>query len=212
MSDQPPIYGLDLITDAAGPLIDPITSRIVEIGLSTASGDELYEGGEPELLELLDRRLNLLDPGVLATWHGSIVALPLIAARAKRWNLDLSLTLQDDRRAAPASPVIGVTAVRARWHDHGVLDLRRVYETAEPRRWRRRRNTSRSLEDLIPPTDDLAQRDPLKDARLARQLAERRWPQAKRVIDQIDLTEPTRETPVSAAETQADLSRRPVGR
>ena len=212
MSDQPPIYGLDLITDAVGPLIDPVTNRIVEIGLSTGSGDELYEGGEPELLELLDRRLRLLDPGVLATWHGSIVALPLIAARARHWKLDLALTLEADRRAAPASPVIGVTAVRAQWHDHGVLDLRRVYETAEPRRWRRRRNTSRSLEDLIPPTDDLADRDPQKDARLARQLAERRWPQAKRLIDRIDLTDRSHAASAPSGASDPDLSTRSVGR
>ena len=184
MTDQPPIYGLDLLTNATGPLIDPASDRILEIGLSTPNEDELYEGGEPELIELLDRRLRLLEPGVLATWHGSVLAIPMIAQRAARWQLELGLTLWADRRSAPPSPIAGVEeASCASWHTHQVLDLRRVYETIEPKRRSRRRGRGVDPEDLIPPADDLALRDPRKDARLARQLAERRWSQARRFVD-----------------------------
>lgn len=184
MTGQPPIYGLDLITNATGPLIDPATDRILEIGLSTPAEDELYEGGEPELIELLDRRLRLLEPGVLATWHGSVLAIPMIAQRSARWQLNLGLSLWVDRRSAPPSPIAGVEhATCASWHAHEVLDLRRVYETVEPKRRGRRRGRGVDPEDLIPPADDLAARDPRKDARLARQLAERRWPQARRFVD-----------------------------
>jgi hypothetical protein len=182
-----PIYGLDLITDADGPLIEPDRHQITQIGLSRRAEDELYEGGEPELLELLDRRLKLLPRGVLATWHGSVLAVPLIAQRAERWKLSLGLTLWVDRRAAPLSPVAGVdTAYCASWHDHALLDLRRVYETSEPKRWSIRGRSRPDPEDLIPTPDELTQRDPLKDARLARQLAERRWSQAKRCVDTAD--------------------------
>lgn len=182
MSDR--VYGLDLITDAEGPLIDPHRDQIVGIGLSIPSDDELYEGGEPELLELLDRRLKLLPAGVISTWHGSIVAIPLIAARAARWDLKLGLTVWADRRSAPASPVAGVeSASCASWHDHALLDLRRVYEASEPRRWTRRSKSRTDPEDLIPLPDDLAHRDPRKDARLARQLTERRWSKARRYVD-----------------------------
>lgn len=184
MTEQPPIYGLDLITDSAGPLIDPTTDRVLEIGLSTPAEDELYEGGEPELLELLDRRLRLLDPGVLATWHGSVLAIPMIAQRSARWQVSLGLSIWTDRRSAPPSPIAGVEqASCASWHSHQVLDLRRVYESTEPKRRSRRRGRSVDPEDLIPPADDLAPRDPRKDARLARQLAERRWSQARRFVD-----------------------------
>lgn len=184
MTGQPPIYGLDLITNASGPLIDPVADRILEIGLSTPAEDELYEGGEPELIELLDRRLRLLEPGVLATWHGSVLAIPMIARRSARWQLSLGLSLWADRRSAPPSPIAGVDqASCASWHAHQVLDLRRVYETVEPKRRGLRRGRGVDPEDLIPPADDLADRDPRKDARLARQLAERRWSQARRFVD-----------------------------
>jgi hypothetical protein len=193
VSGHPPIYGLDLIVDTSGPLVDPTTDRILEVGLSRSAEDELYEGGEPELLELLDRRLRLLPAGVIASWHGSILAIPLIMLRAERWNLTLGISGEPDRRAAPPSPVIGIDgAFIGQWHHHTLLDLRRVYETTESRRWlplSRPRSLGRSKtsdEDLIPPVDDLAPRDPRKDARLARQLAERRWAQARRCVDRFD--------------------------
>jgi len=187
MSNQPPIYGLDLTAETAGPRINRTTDRILKIGLSRTAEDEIYEGGEPELIELLDRRLRLLPVGVIASWHGSILAIPLIVARAERWDLTLGLRVEIDRRAAPLSPILGVeSAVIGQWHQHQLLDLRRIYETSEPRRWSRLGRSKSNAEDLIPPVDDLARRDPRKDARLARQLAERRWPQARRFVDRVE--------------------------
>ncbi len=183
MTSLPAIYGLDLVTDSAGPLVDPDLHRVVAIGLSSTNTDQLFDGDEPTLLEELDTRLSTLSPGVIVTWHGSVLAIPLIAARAQRHHVALGLCLEADKRTAPRSPVLGVdAAVRARWGNHAVLDLQRVYESHGPRWWGRR-NRDRDVEDLLPPTDDLIARDPCKDARLARCLAERRWSQAKRYID-----------------------------
>lgn len=181
MGEQPAIYGLDVTTSATGPFVDPTTDRIVAIGLSSSGADEYFDGNETDLLSDLEERLGLLAPGVIATWDGSVLALPLLAARARHCSVPLSLRLQSDRRAAPPSPVRGVDQpVRGRWGDHQILDLRRVYEPG--RRWGLL-GRGRDREDLIPPTDELAPHDPCSDARLARRLAERRWPQARRHLD-----------------------------
>jgi hypothetical protein len=191
----PAVYGLDLVTDASGPLVDPFTNRIVAVGLSSARGDERFDGDERELLAALDTRLMALPAGVVVTWHGSVLAIPLLAARARAQRIHLGLVLEPDRRSAPPSPVRGVeTAVRSRWGHHAVLDLQRVYEP-EVSRWRLRRR-ERDPETLIPPTDELTPRDPCRDARLARSLTERRWSQARRHIDSVSTTAPDRPTTV----------------
>lgn len=183
MTGLPAIYGLDLVTDCTGPLVNPAINRIVEVGLSSSNSDQLFAGDEAQLLCDLDDRLNALPRGVVVTWQGSVLAIPLIAARATIHGLTLGLTTETDKRSSAPSPVLGVdAAVRARWGQHAVLDLQRVYESGSSR-WRGRRNRDRDHEALYPPTDNLIARDPSKDARLARSLAERRWPQAKRHID-----------------------------
>ncbi|MDA3039433.1 MAG: hypothetical protein O3C27_07850 [Actinomycetota bacterium] len=183
MTGLPAIYGLDLVTDCAGPLVDPVVNRIVAVGLSSSNSDQLFTGDEAQLLDELDERLHALPAGVIVTWQGSVLAIPLIAARAAVHGLDLGLTTEPDKRSAAPSPVLGVAAaVRARWGQHAVLDLQRVYKPGVSR-WRGRRNRHRDHEALYPPTDNLIARDPSRDARLARSLAERRWPQARRHID-----------------------------
>ncbi len=199
MTGLPAIYGLDLVTDCTGPLVDPAVNRIVEIGLSSSNRDQLFAGDEAALLRDLDDRLSALPPGVVVTWQGSVLAIPLIAVRAATHGIALGLTIETDKRSAPPSPVLGVhAAVRARWGQHAVLDLQRVYESGTSR-WRGRRNRDRDHEALYPPTDNLIARDPSKDARLARSLAERRWPQAKRYIDLVAAPQPDPETVRSTA-------------
>lgn len=183
----PAVYGLDLVTDATGPSVDPATNRIMAVGLSSARADERFDGDERELLAALDTRLMALPAGVVVTWHGSVLAIPLLAARARVQRIRLGLVLEADRRSAPPSPVLGVeTAVRSRWGNHAVLDLQRVYEP-EVSRWRLRRR-ERDPETLIPPADELTPRDPCRDARLVRSLAERRWSRARRYIDSVSTT------------------------
>ncbi len=184
MPALPLIYGLDLVTDVEGSAIDPYHHRIVAIGLSTESGEELYEGDELELLDTVDRRLEMLRDGVLITWNGSTLALPLIAKRASLCGLDIALNIFVDERRTAQGPVIGVDRpVWASWHGHAHLDLARVYDDA--RRWNPLRVRRTAPESHFPPPDELAKRDPRKDARLARNLAERRWPQARRLVDRM---------------------------
>lgn len=199
MTGLPAIYGLDLVTDCTGPLVDPAVNRIVEVGLSSSNSDQLFAGDEAALLRDLDDRLSALPAGVVVTWQGSVLAIPLIAARAATHGITLGLTIETDKRSASPSPVLGVDAtVRARWGQHAVLDLQRVYESGTSR-WRGRRNRDRDHEALYPPTDNLIARDPSKDARLARSLAERRWPQAKRHIDLVAAPQARPETERSTA-------------
>lgn len=186
MSGLPTIYGLDLTIDASGPFVDPASDRVLEVGLSASHCDDLFAGDEADLLRELDDRLAMLPAGIIVTWHGSVLAIPLIAARARLHRLTLGLALEQDKRSAPPSPILGLdAAVRARWGQHAVLDLQRVYEPGGGRWWGRRHrdHRDRDHEALFPPTDDLIPRDPCKDARLVRCLAERRWSQAKRHID-----------------------------
>ncbi len=181
---SPPLYGFDLLTDATGTDIDPSVNRILKVGLSTTSGDEIYEGEEGEVLQLVDHRLAVLPPGVLVTWQGSVLDLPLFYLRSKVWGMSPGLRLRPDHRAAPPSVVLSVTHPWcADWHGHKHLELRRVYAAAS-RWWHPLRNRL-DPETLIPPSNDLAPRDPCKDANLARCLAERRWSQARKSLDRM---------------------------
>ncbi len=189
MPALPLIYGLDLVTNTEGPTIDLTTDRIIAIGLSTEAGEELYEGDEAELLTLVDRRLEMLRDGILTTWGGSTLALPLLAGRMTALDLELRLRIFPDERRNPrngaTAPVSGVNSpMWGAWHNHPHLDLARVYDD-DQRRWNPLRSRRNTPESHFPATNELAARDPRKDARLARNLAERRWSKAKRLIDRM---------------------------
>lgn len=190
MPALPLIYGLDIVTDSEGPIIDLARDQIAAIGLSTDAGEELYEGDEAELLTLLDRRLETLRNGVLTTWGGSVLGLPLLASRVAALDVDLSLRIFPDERRAPregvsSAPISGAHApMWGAWHGHPHLDLARVYNE-DQRRWNPLRARRTTPESHFPATDELAARDPQRDARLARNLAERRWSKAKRLIDRM---------------------------
>ncbi len=179
---QPPIYGIDLITDAVGQTVDPAQHRIVAIGLSLATRTERFDGPECDLIKLLDERLGALPAGVIATYNGSLLDLPLIAARAEMFGVATSLRLRTDRRAAPDSPILDLTeAICAAWGPHQHLDLRRFYSESS----RKKRRGRLDPESLIPESNELTRRDPCKDAVLARRLTERRWQQARKFIDRM---------------------------
>lgn len=191
---QPLVYGFDLCTDTTTSIIDPAQHRITKVGLSTPSGEEVYDGEEGEILHLVDHRLAVLPPGVLVSWQGSILDFPLFDERAKRVGLRCGLRLRPDHRPAPTSVLAGLSHPWCGdWYSHRHLELRRIYDAGN--RWWNPMRNKLDPETMIPPADDLASRDPSRDARLARVLAERRWPQAKKYIDRMperaDWTPPT---------------------
>jgi hypothetical protein len=203
---QPPLYGLDIVTDtargddSASPTIDPATDRVLAVGLSLGGRDLLFDGDEPALLERLDDLLADLPAGVLVSWQGGLVDLPVLDARAERLQVDIALRIRRDPRDRRPSPLAGIEgAYCGSWHGHRHLDLARVYDPSGPRVIRALRG--RSDEDLIPPTDELTSHDPRRDAQLARCLAERRWGRARRLVDRMPSTAstPSPAAPILAA-------------
>ncbi len=203
---KPPIYGLDIAFECRSiggrphgqppgntrhggapkdevVVLDPYDSVIVGAGLSTVDGDEFYDGSERRILSILDQRFAVLDPGIITTWNGSILDLPLLRARAKALELGLGLRIRPDRRRnlrlvgrsdtdqRPAfqvgrTPAGGARPMSGAWHQQRHLDLRWVY-------------------DHVASADELASPDPCRGAHLARSLAERRWNRARRHLDRI---------------------------
>lgn len=166
-------------------------SYIRAASISTPDGDEYYDGDEARILRLLDQRFAVLEPGVVATWHGSILDLPFMAARSHELEIELGLRLKTDtRRGAGVTSVANGRQRRLRignrhrqvqygvlgaWHAQRHLDLKWVYRT--------RRSSAGSIANGG--TDELTGLDPRRGAHLARSLAERRWRQARRHIDRV---------------------------
>jgi hypothetical protein len=197
MGQHTPIYGLDIETDTSCDGLDPAVASVRAIALSGRSFDELFVGEEIDVLRSLDARLAELPEGVVATWNGSAFDLPFLADRARILGIELGLRLRLDRRLTlQRAPLPGhAGAYRASWHDHGHLDTFRLYGEvpgaalrlslrslgrmvgigAEPvRRAAARTLSAEALHACAP-----------SDARLARVLAERRWPAAIRMIDRV---------------------------
>jgi hypothetical protein len=197
MGQHIPIYGLDIETDTSQDGLDPAVASVRAIAVSGRSFDELFVGDEIDVLRALDARLAELPDGVVATWNGSAFDLPFLADRARILGVELGLRLRLDRRLTlQRAPLPGhAGAYRASWHDHGHLDAYRLYGEvpgtavrlslrsigrmvgigAEPvRRAAARTLCNEALHACAP-----------SDARLARVLAERRWPAAIRMIDRV---------------------------
>lgn len=191
------IYGLDIETDTTIDGLDPAVSPVVAVALSTVQGDEVFAGDEPDVLGALDRRLRALVPGVIATWNGAAFDLPFLADRAAACDLDLGLRLTADPTVVLSrGPLPGhAGAYRATWYGHRHLDAYRVYRGDVGRVL----HTSCSLKaiarvvGLTPVEVDRERIHELapavldayvaSDARLARILAERRWPGVARSVD-----------------------------
>jgi DNA polymerase elongation subunit (family B) len=172
-------------------------ARIVTAALSTASGDEVLAGPERDLFVALDDRLRTLPPGVVATWNGAVFDLPFLADRAARLGLIGGLRLRFDPTIIVRRPPLAghPGAYRGTWYGHGHLDAYRLYRADLPRVL----PVSLSLKSvarlvgLTPVEVDRTRIHDLhgealaayvaSDARLARALAERRWPGAARFVD-----------------------------
>jgi DNA polymerase elongation subunit (family B) len=219
MGHHAEIYGLDIETDTTRDGLDPAVASVRAVALSGRSFDDLFVGDEADLLRALDARLASLHVGVVATWNGSAFDLPFLADRARILGVDLGLKLRLDRsltlRRAPLPGHAG--AYRASWHDHGHLDTYRIYgEPATAAQRLSLRSIGRFVgigsESVHPSrTHDLGNEAlhacAPSDARLARVLAERRWPAAARMIDRVQWDEAE---PVAVAATRLARSEAPV--
>jgi hypothetical protein len=201
MGNHASIYGLDIETDTSEDGLDPAVASVRAVALSGRTFDELFVGDEVDILRALDARLAGLPTGVVATWNGSAFDLPFLADRARIVGVDLGLKLCLDRRLTlHRAPLPGhAGAYRASWHDHGHLDTFRIYGSADTAA---QRLSLRSLgrlvgigaHDVHPARTQTLSNEALhacapSDARLARVLAERRWPAAARMIDRVEWTE-----------------------
>lgn len=197
------IYGLDIETDTRHDGLDPAVASVVTVALSSRSFDRVFLGDEPALLRALDEHLADLPPGVIATWNGAAFDLPFIADRARILGVDLGLHLcLDPRITLQRVPLPGhAGAYRASWHHHAHLDAYRLYGGPPSTTGRIGAvgrvlgigGTGRGGHDL---TNEALHAHAPSDARLARVLAERRWPAAQRLIDRV---EPREATPVTVA-------------
>jgi DNA polymerase elongation subunit (family B) len=197
MRGPAPIYGLDIETDTTVDGLDPAVSPVVTVALSSATADTIFAGPEADLLAALDARLRALQPGVLATWNGAAFDLPFLADRAAACGLDLGLRLTPDPTVVLShGPLPGHEgAYRASWYGHRHLDAYRVYRGDVGRVL----GVSCSLKTiarvvgLTPVEVDRERIHELapaaldayvvSDARLARILAERRWPGVALCVD-----------------------------
>jgi hypothetical protein len=192
-----PIYGLDIETDTTVDGLDPAVSPVVTVALSTPTADQVFAGPEGDLLAALDAGVRALDPGIIATWNGAAFDLPFLVDRAVACGVDLGLRLAPDPTVVLAhGPLPGHGgAYRATWYRHGHLDAYRVYSSDVGRVLQ----VSCSLKSiarmvgLCPVEVDRERIHELpravldayvsSDARLARILAERRWPGAALCVD-----------------------------
>ena len=201
MGQHAAIYGLDIETDTTEDGLDPAVASVRAVALSGRTFDELFVGDETDILRALDARLAGLPTGVVATWNGSAFDLPFLADRARILDVDLGLKLCLDRRLTlHRAPLPGhAGAYRASWHEHGHLDTYRIYGSADSAA---QRLSLRSLgrfvgigaQDVHPARTQTLSNEALhacapSDARLARVLAERRWPAAARMIDRVEWAE-----------------------
>lgn len=219
MGQQAPIYGLDIETDNTEDGLDPAVAGVRAVALSGRSFDELFVGDEPDVLRQLDQRLAELPPGVLATWNGGAFDLPFLADRARLVDVDLGLRLRLDRRLTlQRAPLPGhAGAYQASWHDHGHLDTYRIYGAVTPPG---PRLSLRAIARFVGLGDEAVRRNRPRnlcnealhacapsDARLARVLAERRWPVSARLIDHVP---PAEAEPVAVAARRLARRARPV--
>jgi hypothetical protein len=194
---EPLVYGLDIETDTSVDGLDPAVAGVVTVALATPLGDEVFCGPEVDILADVDARLAELPPGVVATWNGSAFDLPFLADRSSACGVMLGLRLRHDpsitlrHQPLPGHP----GAYRARWYDHGHLDAYRLYrgDVGPALRVSCSLKSIARLVGLAPVEVDRTRihdltREALhayaaSDARLARVLAERRWPAAARFVD-----------------------------
>ena len=194
--DRPPVYGLDIETDTAAGGLDPRRAGVLAVAVVTAARDIVFTGDEADVLRGVDEAVASLEPGVIATWNGSAFDLPYLADRAATCGVRLGMSLTADVTLATRSPLPGhAGSYRGRWFGHRHLDAYRLYRND----LKRTLDVSCSLKSVaqltgIPFVDADAsrvheleeaelRRYVASDARVARQLALRRWSTAARFVD-----------------------------
>ena len=190
-----PMYGLDIETDTTIDGLDPASSAIVAVALSTADGDIVFLGDEADIISATERALAALDPGVVVTWNGSAFDLPFLVDRAARCDVELSLRLSSDPGIGlHRHPLPGhAAAYRATWGHHAHIDGYLLYRADVGRSLGlpcglKRLSRFLGLDPvevdraLIHELDDDAIREYVaSDARLARELVLRRLPPRRRM-------------------------------
>lgn len=124
------LYGLDIETDTTTGGLDPTTSEIIAVAISTADGtlQKVLSGlSERELLTQMHSYLESLPAGVVVTWNGSSFDLAFIEARAAIHGIATGWTLSESKRPAKYTPV-GGHVVRAVLGRHAHVDIAYVYQ------------------------------------------------------------------------------------
>ena len=184
-----PLIGLDIETDTTIDGLDPRQSSVLAVAISGGGIEAVLDGpDERSLLVETDRLLAPIEAGVLVTWNGAGFDLPFIATRARILGLSLGLiTWHDPSIAGRHDPLPGEPGrVRGQWYRLGHLDGFQAYradvgqnlpiscglkslakfvglEPVEVDRRRIHELTPKEMHEYV-----------LSDARLARQLVERR--------------------------------------
>jgi DNA polymerase elongation subunit (family B) len=192
-----PLYGLDIETDTTENGLDPAVARVVAVALVSDTGETVYiDDDEGRLLRRLDTALALATPGVLVTWNGGAFDLPFLASRAHTCGVPLGLRLGAAPHLPVRSPLPGHDgAYHGGWYAHRHVDAYRVWRSDLPRLC----NVSCSLkavaglngldaievdvEHLHTLPVDVLHSYVASDARLARELARRRWSYAAGFTD-----------------------------
>ncbi|MFV0317664.1 MAG: ribonuclease H-like domain-containing protein [Microthrixaceae bacterium] len=188
------LVGFDIETDTSTGGLDPASSQIVAVALSSSDGDEVFLGSELDILTAVDRRIAEFDHGLLVTWNGAGFDLPFVAHRSALIGLDTGLaTREDPTRRSPRDP--DRPAVRGRWHNLVHLDGYQLYRADVGRTL----GLSCGLKPLAKlagmtpveldrtelhlATSDSVARYVASDARLAAELVRRRMPTALSMAD-----------------------------
>ena len=184
-------YGLDIETDTTVDGLDATCSAIVAVAVSTVAGDRVFTGDERQILRSLDALLAALEPGVLVTWNGTFFDLPFIRTRAALLGEPIGLCLDGDE-CTEWPPLHHPGPHGCSWGEHRHLDGYRLYRDDLGRSLGLScglKSLSR-LAGLHPVEVDRSQIHQLdedavrayvaSDARLARQMVDRRMPLASR--------------------------------
>lgn len=124
---SPPCYGLDIETDTTIDGLDPRRSTILAVAIATESGDEVFMGGEDQILSRTDEFLAGLPPGLLVTWNGSSFDMPFISDRAECLGVELGLHSEWRHLAPPHDGASSAGYHVCRWGLHRHLDGYRLY-------------------------------------------------------------------------------------
>ncbi len=194
-SFDPPLYGIDIETDTTVDGLDPSCSPIVAVAIDGDGVEVVLSGDEADVLGRLDETVRSLRPGVLVTWNGARFDLPFIGDRCRQLGVEVGLRLHASTERCD-DPLPGHrSAYLASWYDHRHLDGYRLFRSDAGRALPVScglKNLARlvglepfevdrsAIHDL---TAEELHRYVLSDARLARQMVERRLATALGAVD-----------------------------